>query len=121
MKSPAYLPMFRILPHLYLSKFPDIIPSGITHVLNMCVHPHPDDTTRSYLHIPLDDVDNIAPEIPKIIKFIDEALTNGGTVLVHCAIGLNRSAAAVVSYLCNLYKINASEALKLLKERKADV
>jgi len=115
------LPMFEIEPRLYLSRFPDSIPSELTHILNMCIQPHPDDPSRTYLHIPLDDIDNITSEISRIVDFINQAVGNDGTVLVYCALGLNRSAAAILSYLCHKKKINALQALKLLKERKSDV
>ncbi|KAE8447915.1 hypothetical protein EG329_009987 [Mollisiaceae sp. DMI_Dod_QoI] len=113
--------MFEVLPRLYISKFPTTIPPNITHILNMCTHPHPKDTTRNYLHIALDDIDNITPHIPSILSFIDTALKDDGTVLVHCALGLNRSAAAVLAFLCHQKEMTSLETLKYLKERKPNV
>jgi protein-tyrosine phosphatase len=113
--------MFEIIPRLYLSKFPESIPSDITHVLNMCTTPHPADPSRTYLHIPMNDVDHIAPHIEKIINFIDTALANNGIVLVHCSLGINRSASAMIAYLCHRDKINSTEALAFLTTKKNDV
>jgi protein-tyrosine phosphatase len=110
-----------VMPGLYLSRFPKAIPSEMTHVLNMCVQPHPVDTSRTYLHIPIDDIDDITPQIPKIIHFISHALADDGKVLVHCALGINRSAAAVVSFLCSMQKVTASQATEQLKIQKPDV
>ncbi|TVY50830.1 Dual specificity protein phosphatase H1 [Lachnellula cervina] len=104
---------FEILPHLHLSSFPttpEQIPDDITHVLNMCTTPSAPDATRTYLHIPLLDWDDISPHISSIISFISSALLSSVTtppttetktpkVLVHCALGVNRSAAAVITYL----------------------
>jgi protein-tyrosine phosphatase len=115
------LKMFEILPNLYMSKFPAYIPLEITHVLNMCTHRHPPDPSRAYLHISLDDIDNIKPHIPQILEYIDNALQNNGKILVHCALGINRSAAAIVSYLCHRNRTNSSAALEFLKEKKGDV
>jgi protein-tyrosine phosphatase len=115
------LKIFEILPNLYLSKFPTQIPQEIMHVLNMCTQPHPPNTTRAYLHISLDDIDNIKPHIQQILGYVDTALRNNGKVLVHYALGINRSAAAIVSYLCHGNQINSSDALGFLRERKQNV
>jgi protein-tyrosine phosphatase len=115
--STEQLMSLEILPNLYLSKFPTQIPLKITHVLNMCTHPHPPDPSRAYLHISLDDIDNIKPRIPHILEYIKNALQKDGNVLVYCALGINRSAAAIVSYLCHRNQTNSSAALEFLKEK----
>jgi len=125
-KIPIYT-KFEIFPNLYLSRFPKEIPEEITHVLNMCIDAHPPDSTRTYLHIPLDDIDNITPHIPDILSFINNALSPNFTsdaqnkVLVHCMLGLNRSVAAVVAYLCGVRGITVQEALEEVQEKKPDV
>jgi protein-tyrosine phosphatase len=119
--STEQLMMFEILPNLYLSKFPTQIPLKITHVLNMCTHAHPPDPSRAYFHISLNDIDNIKPHIPHILEYINNALQKNGNVLVHCALGINRSAAAIVSYLCHRNQTSSSAALEFLKEKKRDV
>jgi protein-tyrosine phosphatase len=113
--------MFQVLPQVYISKIPTNIPPEVKHVLNMCTHQHSRDTSRKYLHIGLDDIDNINPHIPHILNFIDTAIRVEGNVLVHCALGLNRSAAAVIAFLCHQSQMTASKALTYLKERKPDV
>ncbi|KAL2060077.1 hypothetical protein VTL71DRAFT_9899 [Oculimacula yallundae] len=126
--------MFEILPNLYLSRFPDLEQlskgeegkEGITHVLNMCTQPHPIPSSTSareieVLHIPLLDIDDITPHIPTILEFIERGVKQDGNVLVHCALGINRSAAAVIAYLCHVKGCDAEEALGWLKQRKADV
>ncbi|KUJ19199.1 putative dual specificity protein phosphatase 16 [Mollisia scopiformis] len=87
----------------------------------MCTHKHPEDATRTYLHIALDDIDDMKRHIQELVAFIDSAIKGGGIVLVHCALGLNRSAAAILSYLCSQKPITSLEALEYLKERKPDV
>jgi len=119
--STEKLKIFEILPNLYLSKFPAHIPLEITHLLSLCTHPHPPDRSRAYLHISLDDIDNIKPHLPQILEYIDNALQNNGKVLMHCALGINRSAAAIVSYLCHRNQTNSSAKLEFLKEKKGDV
>lgn len=105
---------------LYLSKSPRDKSSEITHVLNMCIQPHPGVQAEPYLHIPLDDIDDITPEIPKIIDLINHARTDKGKGLIHCTLDVNRSAAAVVSLLGVRQNITASQAAQQLKMRKPD-
>jgi protein-tyrosine phosphatase len=112
---------FEILPNIYLSRFPKEIPEEITHVLNMCTMPHPPDGSRIYLHIPIDDIDDITPHIASIIAFIENARPSNGKVIVHCALGINRSVAAVVAYVCHAKGMCWGQALRLIREKKGDV
>lgn len=86
----------------------------------MCTTPSEPDPTRTYLNIPLLDWDNITPHIQSIIQFIESGLQQG-SVLVHCALGINRSASAVVTYLCHRDTLNSTQALRFVKERKNNV
>jgi len=116
--------MYEILPRLYISSVPTEVPSSITHVLNMRRIPNPPDPTRTYLHIPLNDNPNITPITPhlqQIVDFIHNARQNDGRVLIHCKAGVNRSAAAMLAYICHREKISSEEALEFLKQRKPDV
>ncbi|PVH77402.1 putative dual specificity protein phosphatase 16 [Cadophora sp. DSE1049] len=87
----------------------------------MCMDAHPDSYGRTILHIPIDDIDDITPHMSKILDFIDTSIQSGSSVLVHCALGLNRSVAAILTYLCRVKQINSFEALKFLKTKKSDV
>lgn len=87
----------------------------------MCTRPHPPDDSRIYLHIPIDDIDDITPHIASIITFIEEARYSNGRVLVHCALGINRSVAALVAYVCHVKRIRWGQALRLVREKKGDV
>ena len=40
---------------------------------------------------------------------------------MHCALGLNRSVAAILAYLCHVIGLDAHEALDFVKEKKPDV
>lgn len=115
-----------IIPGLYLSSFPDEIDKKYTHVLNMCMTPHEGSSHASprpeILHIQLLDRDDITPYIPLVLQFIDTALQcPQNRVLVHCALGVNRSAAAVTAYLCHQNKTNSRATLEYLRSRKQDV
>jgi hypothetical protein len=121
------------------AKTPEEIPWDVTHVLNMCTIPSAPDPSRTYLQIPLLDWDDMSPHIDSIVSFISSALTTSSvttypptsqlsttkkrfTVLVYCALGINRSAAAVIAYLCWKNEgWRTEQAVGFLKERKGDV
>ncbi|KFX89851.1 hypothetical protein V490_06779 [Pseudogymnoascus sp. VKM F-3557] len=116
----------RVIPGLYLSSFPNELDKKYTHVLNMCMTPHKALPHASHPpespHLKLLDWDDITPYIPQILMFIDVALEHPqNRVLVHCALGVNRSAAAVTAYLCHRNGSNTTIALEYLKSRKSDV
>jgi len=75
---------------------------GITHVLNVhnsCRFPS-DDCGYEYLHQPMSDggQDDLIQFLPKVLPFLCQGAAAGG-VLVHCQMGVNRSATVVMCYL----------------------
>jgi hypothetical protein len=100
--------MWRILPNVYLGDAQDacnralLEHCGITHILN-CASEVPCTFGRGfrYLHLELTDPDpTFADHIPEICRFI-RAGRRRGAVLVHCRMGLSRSPAAILAYLCS--------------------
>ena len=53
-----------------------------------------------------DGIDSLEPELPPICEWIDEARRQGGKVLVHCRVGVSRSATVTVcsrTFFCSCY------------------
>jgi hypothetical protein len=63
---------------------PDSIPGTFTHLLILCR-----DTPGA----------NLLQYLPQTTRFIDSAVRSGGTVLVHCGLGVSRSATALLAYI----------------------
>merc|ERR1719375_1895233 len=61
---------------------------------------------------------NLAPILPTHIDFIDNALGEGGRCLVHCRMGVNRSALVVVAYLMARRGFSIDEALRYTALRR---
>lgn len=92
---------------------------GITHILNVddeseCLFP--DDF--SYLHYKIED----GGKDPKIVEcfeaatcFVRQALENGDRVLVHCFMGINRSATVAIAVLMNIEGWTLREAYEHVK------
>lgn len=55
-----------------------------------------------YIHVPWDHASEILADLPTICKLIDERIEQGKRVLIHCQLGVSRSASLVIAY--GLYK-----------------
>lgn len=97
---------------------------GITHVI--AIHdkaqrhfPH----TFDYLLIAIKDkpLVDVASHFADAHSFIRKALSNKGTVLVHCWAGVSRSATIVVSYMMQQDKLTFHEALRRVSDAKPDI
>merc|ERR1719329_601710 len=64
---------------------------------------------------------NLAPILPTHIDFIDNALGEGGRCLVHCRMGVNRSASVVVAYLMARRGYSYSQAVKYVAARRPKI
>lgn len=52
--------------------------------------------------------------------FIDEAISNGGSVLIHCMMGQSRSVTVAMSYMMRKEEISEEEALRRVREHRPD-
>ncbi|TPX68330.1 hypothetical protein SpCBS45565_g03202 [Spizellomyces sp. 'palustris'] len=98
---------------------PQILPPSTPSTTVTIYPPSPSTPTEStYLHLPLSHIpDTLAPHIPTAIKFINQAITQGHPVLVHCSQGVSRSAAIVIAYVMWERGWNVRDAYVWVKER----
>jgi len=92
---------------------------NITHIVNMAcgVAPaYPQDFT--YMHIPLLDCasENIQDHFHKTSAFIQEALDQGGRVLIHCLKGISRSATIAAAFVVKYHSVSPSEAVQIMRK-----
>jgi len=59
---------------------------------------------------------NLAVALDPTLAFIEAALAGGGCVLVHCAMGVSRSATVVTAWLAARFQLTAKLALTRLRE-----
>lgn len=73
---------------------------GITHVLSVCPDYPADPEDRHHLCIPVQDseFENLLVHLPIACSFIQHALDAGGKILVHCVMGISRSATVICAY-----------------------
>ncbi|KAK4049770.1 hypothetical protein OIO90_005351 [Microbotryomycetes sp. JL221] len=121
-----------VLPGLFVGgfqpswRFETLQELGITHIL--CVAEEreshlfkakfPEHFT--YLILPVRDADdqNLIRIFPDSHKFIDNALTNGGRVLVHCGDGISRSPAIIVAYIMCKTGLSHEDAFQFVQSRR---
>lgn len=65
--------------------------------------------------------DDIKSHFDKSAQFIENILSTGGTVLVHCKVGASRSATIVIAYLMRYKKMSLLDAHKLVKSERSIV
>jgi len=93
----------------------------ITHVVNCAEElkhiTNKYDSSISCLWLSLYDseMDSVTDHIDKSIRFIELAISNGHTVLVHCAAGVSRSASIIIAYLMYKHRMSFNTAFNHLK------
>lgn len=99
---------------------------GITHVLTVFKgmwHFYPSNIKHTIL--PLSDIssENLFSNLDTHVAWINDALSQSpnSKVLVHCMIGMSRSASVVIAYLMALKRISVSEALAIVKAKRSIV
>jgi len=75
------------------------------------------------MRIRVEDVDyaNLLVHFPSACRFIDQALNEGGVVLVHCIQGLSRSPTVVAAYLMWSMRIHATQALEIVRNARDQI
>ncbi|XP_037550421.1 dual specificity protein phosphatase 13-like [Nematolebias whitei] len=100
---------------------------GITHVLNaahgkLCCKGSDDfyGTTEKYYGVPANDLPtfDLSPFFYPAAEFIHQALTSGGKVLVHCAVGVSRSAALVLAYLMIHHHLSLLSSIHHVQQKR---
>ncbi|CAF3419955.1 unnamed protein product [Rotaria socialis] len=119
-----------ILPHLYLgsewnaSNFEELKANNIGYVLN--VSREIDNFFPGhfkYLNVRVHDHDDadLLKEWEKTFRFINEAKLNNQSCLVHCKMGISRSASTVLAYLMKENNHSLVDALEHVKQRRSCV
>ncbi|KAG2487860.1 hypothetical protein HYH03_013576 [Edaphochlamys debaryana] len=97
-----------VLPGLLISSFSvetsesTLKRQGVTHIVQVGIELHPSHLGKfKYLTVPVQDTEgaDLVGQLQPILEFIDAARASGGVVLVHCMMGISRSASVCIAYL----------------------
>ena len=119
-----------IIPSLYLSSskiasdLTELKKYNIKSIINVTSDiPNYFEEDIEYLRIAIDD--KITEDIDKYFdityKFINEQITKGNSVLVHCQAGISRSATIIISYLMLRNKQTYSHVLDYIRSKRSKV
>ncbi|VDP03244.1 unnamed protein product [Soboliphyme baturini] len=95
-----------------------LLANGITHILNVSFDvPNYFENHFTYLHCPLldDEKFDLTSFLDGCLKFIEDALSSGGSVFVHCNAGISRSVAVAIAYLMHAKRIPFEDAFQHIR------
>ncbi|KAF3914799.1 hypothetical protein ABW20_dc0102120 [Dactylellina cionopaga] len=111
---------------MFIMRRPEMLKAAnITHVVSVLKGPLDMGLFEPYkhLHIEEDDsaVDNLIQYFGTTNAFIDKAVEEGGGVLIHCAMGISRSATITTAYLIYKKRLSVDDAIDFLKDSRSVV
>jgi dual specificity MAP kinase phosphatase len=68
-----------------------------------------------------DGIDTLEPQLAPICEWMDRAREQGGKVLVHCRVGVSRSATVTIAYVMKYLRISLVEAYLIVPSRRLSV
>ncbi|XP_065385431.1 protein phosphatase Slingshot homolog 3 isoform X2 [Macaca fascicularis] len=115
----------RIFPHLYLgsewnaANLEELQRNRVTHILNMAREIdnfYPERFTYHNVRLWDEESAQLLPHWKETHRFIEAARAQGTRVLVHCKMGVSRSAATVLAYAMKQYECSLEQALRHVQE-----
>ncbi|KAI7848672.1 protein-tyrosine phosphatase-like protein [Circinella umbellata] len=120
----------RILPFLYLGNLnhatnPDMLKAlGITHVVSVGEDANLDQSQFKLLFLDNlydDGIDSIRGRLEETMGFVDEAHAQNSHCLIHCRVGVSRSAAITICYVMHHLKYTLVQAYLYVRARRLNV
>lgn len=116
----------QIIPRLFISSFLEahkyrlLKSNNITHIINLSSFQNTFPDHFNYLRIQIDDSPNanINKWFCQTTAFIESALKNGGSVLVHCDAGVSRSVTIVVAFFIMFFEMPLEVALHTIRSKR---
>ncbi|ESK86728.1 hypothetical protein Moror_15218 [Moniliophthora roreri MCA 2997] len=68
-----------------------------------------------------DGIDTLEPQLGPICDWIDQAREEGGHVLVHCRVGVSRSATVTIAYVMKHLNLSLVDAYLIVRSRRLSV
>ncbi len=99
---------------------PQLQSNGITHILNTTPVNVPPQPGIIYKQIPmLDSPDqDLLSNLEPALQFIDQVVSRGGKILIHCQAGVSRSASVLIAFIMWKWNIGFIEALNLVRRHR---
>ena len=94
---------------------------NIKNILSVCdgtIRDLPEGVNHKVILIEDDQNEDIITRLPEGIQFIAQALDRGENILVHCHMGISRSASFVVAYIMMKNRLSYESALDLVRKER---
>ena len=121
----------KIFEWLYLGTFKnacnieELNEIGITHILNCAYECHNEKLPKyiKEMHLKISDVNhfNLLGYFEETNKFMNDCKLNGGIMLVHCKLGISRSATFIIAFLIKYYRFTVKSALNFVKQKRKQI
>lgn len=111
--------MSEILPNLYLGSISDAQSSDYDVIISMCKTNIKYKNKYHYIFDIDDDIlEDILRYLPETTEIIEKHLKMNHKILVHCMMGMSRSASVVIAYLMRYKRMNFPSALYYVKSKR---
>ncbi|KAK4509070.1 DNA-binding protein snt1 [Mucor velutinosus] len=120
----------RILPFLYLGNLnhatnPAMLKAlNITHIVSVGEKADLDSSAFELLFLDNlydDGIDSIQSRLSNVLDFVEDARLKGSTCLIHCRVGVSRSAAITICYVMKHLKFSLVQAYLFVRARRLNV
>ncbi|KAG9039248.1 tyrosine/serine/threonine protein phosphatase pps1 [Tulasnella sp. JGI-2019a] len=68
-----------------------------------------------------DGIDSLRPQIAPTVEWIDKARAEGGKILIHCRVGVSRSATVTIAYVMHHLNVSLVDAYLMVRSRRLSV
>lgn len=118
--------MYEVIPHLYLGNrmdggsFERLLQNNIHRILQIEKEEPTFESMfieRHIIDIPDSPLETILPLFPFTCQWIDDSITKGESILVHCKAGISRAPTFVIAYLIWKLKVSYDLARNLLLQK----
>ena len=97
----------------------------INYILNCAIECHNKNLPKyiKELHLKIKDIENfdLINYFEEANEFINKCKLEGGTILVHCKLGISRSASFVIAYLIKNNNLSVEKALNFVKQKRNQI
>ena len=97
----------------------------INYILNCAIECHNKNLPKNIkeLHLKIKDTENfdLINYFEEANEFINKCKLEGGTLLVHCKLGISRSASFVIAYLIKNNNLSVEKALDFVKQKRNQI
>uniref|UniRef100_A0A5S6QW09 protein-tyrosine-phosphatase n=1 Tax=Trichuris muris TaxID=70415 RepID=A0A5S6QW09_TRIMR len=97
----------------------ELLQCGVNRVLTVDIKPVKRKRQDIHYHfVRMEDDPNwdLLSTLDECLTFIESSISEGNCILVHCFLGISRSAAVVTAYIMRRYKVDTDEALRRIRK-----